>query len=271
MCGISMTRLILRALAFSFLAVGFASTASAQSAPLTLGPLFQNDGSSAFGAFVYPDEKNLAISLGINGASGNSEAFSWLMGVDMTRKADVHTWVVDFDYARVETDGTRSQNFALLTADYDRQFEEGSPWSLFGQGSVLVDEFRDFDYRLAFNGGLGYKWIDTDDLLFQTRTGFGTSSEIGGADDEWKPELVLGFDLRKTLSEEQTCGVSVDWYPNVSDFGDYRLVTDAFWQIKIASPDFFLRLSAIDYYDSTPGTAQPNDLFYGAQLLWKPY
>lgn len=213
----------------------------------------------------------MALSLGLNGASGNSETFSWLMGVDVLRKAGAHTWNLDFDYAQVSSNSVNTQKFARADLDYDRAFDEDSPWSYFAGTSFLADAFRDFDFRLALNNGIGYKVIDTDDTLLMGRLGFGTSKEFSGADDEWKPELLVGVDYRKTINEIQECGVTVDYFPNVSEFSDYRLVTDVFWQIQIKNPDFYLRLSAIDNYDSTPGPSKSNDLLYGAQLLWKTF
>ena len=267
-----MTHQSVRALAFC-LFVLISSTASAQSSePLTFSGLWPSgSGSSTLGSLFRPDKKDLAISLGINGASGNSETFSWLMGVDSLRQAGVHTWNMDFDYAETTANGTNTQKFARINLDYDRAFDDGSPWSYFAKSTFLADALRDFDFRLNVSNGLGYKWIDTDDMLFQSRVGFGTSREFGGADKDWKPELVLGLDYRKSINDTQECGFTVDYFPDVTDFKDYRLVADAFWQIQIKNPDFYLRLSAIDNYDSTPGPAKANDCFYGVQLLWKTF
>ena len=192
------------------------------------------------------------------------------MGVDAMRKDELNTWKFDYNYAQVSNDGVDTQKFALINLDYDRQFEEGSPWSYFAGVSFLTDAFRDFDFRLNVFNGLGYKWIDTDQTLLRTRAGAGVSREFGGADDDWKPELVLGLDLNRTLTETQKCGIKLDYFPSFADFqNDYRLVADLFWEMQLKQPNFFLRLSAIDYYDSTPGPAEPNDLFYALQLLWK--
>lgn len=269
-----MSQLSIRALAFCLLLTLSTNVFAQSSEPLTLPNIWSDSSSGSpgmFGTLFQPDEKNLAISLGLNGADGNSDTFSWLMGVDALRKSGVHTWNIDFDYAQVTTDGDNTQKFARVNLDYDRAFEDGSPWSYFAGTTLLADAFRDFDLRLALFNGLGHKWVDTDDTLFQGRLGFGTSTEIGGADDEWKPELLFGVDYRKTISDTQECGITVDYFPNVSDFNDFRLVTDVFWQIQIKNPDFYLRLSAIDNYDSTPGPARSNDLLYGAQLLWKTF
>jgi hypothetical protein len=233
--------------------------------------LWSDSGAPAFGSLFRPEEHNMAFSLGVNGATGNSDTISWLMGVDAFRKTGVHTWNMDFDYAQVSNNGVDTQKFAQWNLKYDRAFDDGSRWSYFAGTTVMADALRDFDFRLNLTNGLGYKWVDTDDMMLQSRVGGGASREFGGADKDWKPELLFGLDYHKSITDTQECGFTFDYFPDVSDFTDYRTVADLFWQIQIRNPDFYIRFSAIDNYDSTPGPAKSNDLLYAVQLLWKTF
>jgi hypothetical protein len=61
-----------------------------------------------------------------------------------------------------------------------------------------------------------------------------------------------------------------DYYPAWEDFHDYRLVTNAYWEILLDDQtNLSLKLGAVDRYDSTPNGALPNDIDYFVTLLWK--
>ena len=222
------------------------------------------------GNFFQPADWESEFEIGINGAEGNAQNFNLRGGGKLTRKTALSTNALGFTYAKASVSGVDTQNFGLFTWDYDRLFSEGSPWSFFTKSQLLYDEFRDFDARIAINSGLGYKWIDNDMTLFRTRMGAGASREIGGPNDEWVPELAFGFDWNQKISERQKFDLTVDYFPNISDFSDYRLVTNFGWEVLLdAATDLSLKVSVLDNYDSTPGTAKANDLNYGILLLWK--
>ena len=56
----------------------------------------------------------------------------------------------------------------------------------------------------------------------------------------------------------------------ITDFTEYRLNSLAGWEFLLdQATNLSLRLAVRNRYNSSPGTARPNDLDYAALLLWK--
>ncbi|TWT86112.1 DUF481 domain-containing protein [Neorhodopirellula pilleata] len=206
---------------------------------------------------------------GLDGSSGNADTLAIQTGLEMKRKTDRYTLSLDIDYRQASANNQTTEDNGRLNLDYDRMFKE-SPWSAFGKFGMEFDEFKAFDLRLNFNGGLGYYWIRNDTTNFVSRFGAGASKEIGSPDDDWIPEAVFGLEADHQISSRQKIKAKVDYFPAWNDFANYRIVTDLAWETLLDSSDnLSLRLSVTDRYDSTPQGAEPNDFYYSALLLYK--
>jgi putative salt-induced outer membrane protein YdiY len=244
-------------------------TAPQVTAPAPMDEMIYESG-FGWGNWFRPTLWSGSFELGMNGSSGNSVTNNLRTGFELTRKTSLNEMGIDLDYAQASVNKIQSQNFAKLDLDYDRLFREGSPWSMFTKTQLLYDEFRKFDLRLVMNGGIGYKWIDTDSTMFKTRFGAGASREFGGPRDEWTPEAVFGMDLKRQLTKRQKLAATFDYYPAWTDFTDYRMVSDMSWEMLLdEANNLSLKLSVLDTYDSTPDGAKANDINYGLLLLWK--
>ena len=222
------------------------------------------------GSWVTPSRWERGFEVGINGSAGNSETFNLRAGLQASRKTDLVEANMNLVYAKSSVSNVETQNFGQFDLNINRLFAEDSPWSLFFKNTLLYDEFRPFDLRLALNGGLGYKWIDNEQTLFRTRFGAGVSREFGGVNNDWIPEAVFGIDLNHQISERQKIVAKIDYFPSWSNFDDYRIVSDLGWEILVdEATNMSLKLSLLDIYDSTPDGAKPNDINYGLLLLWK--
>lgn len=206
---------------------------------------------------------------GLNGSEGNNNTLSMQMGADLKRQTDVYTLAIDFDYFRTKTDGAVTQNFGRSSFDYDRLLGD-SRMSSFGKFALEWNEFRPFDLRVNLNGGVGYYWIRNDDSTFVTRFGAGASREIGAPDDAWVPEALFGAEAEHQLTSRQKLKAKLDYFPDWSDFSNYRLIGDLSWEILLdGSENLSLKLATTTNYDSTPQGALPRDLFYSMLLLYK--
>ena len=144
-----------------------------------------------------------------------------------------------------------------------------SKWNYYIHGLAEYDEFKAFDYRLSGDTGFGYEFIKNDLTTLIGRGGISASQEIGGPDDELKPELAFGGEYKHKFNATHSISGKVDYYPErhrlrrlppqqPGRLGDRPL---AAWGLS-------LKLSVIDRYDSTPQGARPNDLDYSTLLLW---
>lgn len=207
--------------------------------------------------------------LGIDGSNGNAETFALQTGIEMKRKTDTYTLALDFDYRKATTSELTTEDNGRFNADYDRLFDN-SPWAAFGKFGMEWDKFKAFDLRLNVNGGLGYHFIRTDDTELVTRFGAGASKEIGAPDDDWKAEAVFGLEGERQLNRYNKMKAKVEYFPEWSDFANYRLVTDLAWEILLDDSDnLSLKLALTDRYDSTPQGAKANDVYYSMLLLVK--
>jgi putative salt-induced outer membrane protein YdiY len=209
------------------------------------------------------------LEIGLNGTRGNAETLSLRTGADLLRKTDLFEVGFDLVYTKATANGVETQHQALLRGTYE-WLHPDSPWTYFARVGLVYDEFQAFDLRLALNTGLGYPIIDHDGESLKARFGTGTSREFDSPDKEWKPEAVFGIDYRGKLTERQEFYAAIDYFPNWSDFSDYRVVNDVGYEVLLdADHNLSLKLSVIDRYDSTPSGRKPNDLNYGMLLLWK--
>jgi hypothetical protein len=101
------------------------------------------------------------------------------------------------------------------------------------------------------------------------RSGISVSHEVGGPENAWNPELLFGGEFKHKFNPTHSISAKVDYYPTITDWSDYRLNTQASWEISLAAAwGLSLKLSVIDRYDSSPQGARPNDLDYSTLLLW---
>lgn len=209
------------------------------------------------------------FELGINGSEGNAQALSLMTAGRIKRETDRSTWGIDIVYAKTESRNVLTQHYAFLNSRYDYKLGD-SRWSLFNITRIEYDEFKAFDLRLAMNAGLGYNFIRTDTRKLTGRFGAGASREFGGTNEDWIPEAVFGADYEHKLSKRQKLSITSDYYPSWEDFRDYRLVTQASWELLLdEETNLSLKVGLLDRYDSTPQGLQPNDLDYFITLLWK--
>ena len=210
------------------------------------------------------------VALGLNGASGNTERFNLRGEVSGTRDTEHMTTTASALYTYATDDGQKSENRALLAARNDWKLGD-SPWMVFAEGSIEYDEFKDWDWRVAGAGGVGYAFIRNDRTTLIGRAGLGLSREIGGTDNTIRPEGLLGLDLSHQLTERQLLTASTTIYPDLDETGEYRAVSNAAWEIMIdPEVNMSLRLGIEDRYDSTPGSGfKKNDFAYFAMLVWE--
>ncbi|MEM7478053.1 MAG: DUF481 domain-containing protein [Planctomycetota bacterium] len=210
-----------------------------------------------------------SAELGINGSDGNAQSFSFQTGARFKRKTEANLLDFRISHNRTKAGGVETQNNALFYGDYERFLGE-SPWTFFVKNGLEYDEFKAFDIRYNINSGVGYSFFNTDDLTLKARFGAGVSREFGGPNNDWTPEALFGMDYEHQINKRNKLMAKVDYFPNWTDFSDFRLVSDVGWEHLIDEEgNFSVRLGANDRYDSTPNGLRPNDINYQALFLYK--
>jgi len=209
-----------------------------------------------------------SVELGMNGTAGNTETFNVRVGANAKYKTDTRTHSLQLVYLEKTANQVQTAQTALADGRIEWPWE-GSPWNYFVHGLTEYDQFKAFDVRLSADTGLGYEFIQTDLTTLIGRAGFAASREIGGPDDKLQPEFLFGAEFKHKFSDKHSISFKTDYYPAIQDFTDFRLNSQAAWEMAVA-PEWGLSLkfSVIDRYDSTPHGAKPNDLDYSTLLIW---
>jgi len=209
------------------------------------------------------------LEFGLNGSEGNSDVMKMRFGANARRRTEANLLTVDLVYGMARQNGIQSENKALFNVR-DEILLRDSPWGVFASGQLEYDEFRDFDFRVASHAGMGYQVWRTERCCLRTRLGAGFSREIGGPRDRWVPEGLAGADFDYRFTERQRFVSTVDLFPDLGHWGQYRLRFRAAHEILI-DPDLnmTLRLGVQDRYDSNPGGSLRNDIDYFLALMMK--
>jgi len=205
---------------------------------------------------------------GLNGKSGNSESLDINMTLKLDRETDVSNTNIQANYFYGSNAVATVTDRAFAQIRQERKLANDR-WSMYFQGAWDIDRFKAYDYRVALHGGLSYVVFDEDIRKLKVRFGSGASKEVGGATDEWVPELQFGTDWERKLTETTKVFATVDYFPNVSDFADFRVNTNTGFNFLVdAERNINFRLFAMTRYDSTPPPGNnESDIDYGMALV----
>lgn len=209
------------------------------------------------------------VEAGLNGSDGNTERIAFRVGATATRTTEQMVTSLAAAYQYGKSNGVEDTNRFEASARNEWLIKD-SRWRYFLQARYEFDEFQDWDHRLSGFGGVGYEFINNEKTTLVGRAGLGGSYEIGGMDEEFKPEGLLGLDLVHQLRENQKITASTEFYPDLSDTNEFRMINRAAWEIAVdPETNMFLRLGAEHRHDSNPGEGfKPNDLDYFLTLGW---
>jgi hypothetical protein len=210
-----------------------------------------------------------SFELGADGSGGNSNTFNIRTGFDAKRKTDEQILTLDLDYHKNTNNSVETANRLYFDWRYERP-HKGTLWTWFVQGTTTYDEFQPWHVRLTGSTGMGYHLVKNETTTLQARMGGGSSREIGGPEKYFIPELNLGLDGEHKLSKRQKIKASVEYYPDVTEFGDFRLVSKADWEVLLDEEmNLSLKLSASDRFKRPNPGGKLNDVDYSLVLLWK--
>lgn len=211
-----------------------------------------------------------SVDIGMTGTEGNSQNFNFTAATKGKRDTQDQTFTFESLYAFSTADSKRTQNRFFNQARNEWKFSD-SPWSVFLDGSLEYDEFWAFDVRVASHVGMAYQFIKSEMTSLKGRMGVGVSRQIGGDyENRLFPELLVGMDFEQKLTDRTKFTSSVDVFPDIGDFSNYRAQSSVAleWMIDPVSCMAF-KIGALDRYNSVTQGKKRNDLNYFASLGWK--
>lgn len=212
-----------------------------------------------------------AVELGLAGSHGNSDVFKFRGGLSAKRQVEGNVLTSDLFYVLSQVAGDLTENKALWVLRDEMQVGK-SKWGLLFSEAMEYDEFRSYDFRNAMHLGMTRTLIQKERLLVKTRMGAGTSFDLNTMTHEhrWVPEGMMGFDAEYKLTERVRLASFGDYYPNMANWGQFRLRVRAAGEFLIV-PEYglVLRAGIQERYDSSPGTGLRNDIDYFTTVLMK--
>ena len=232
--------------------------AATKSAPADKSKAIADD-SGIFNAAWLTDWK-YRLEAGVSGSSGKSDNQKITIGFSADYEDHDKRWKHKTSYYRYESDGDLSDH--SLVATLNRDFlVPGDPRFYFAGGQFDYDEFKDFDYRLSANGGLGYELYKSSTWRLLGRAGLGLNRTFGGTREETATEGLLQLDSKWKINSHQTLDLSNILHPSLSDSGEYRNITTMDWKLKL-DDDYGLGLVVgfANEYDSLSEESDKNDV-----------
>ncbi len=245
----------------------------AQGSPFTVpqpqgGPIFHPDGRVMNGMEFEKTPYAGFLEGGLNGAEGNSKFLSLRLGGQFTYDTPDDFCTVFGWYGLNRDASDITQNMLWLTARNELMYD--GTFGFFSQLQFEYDDLRVVDRRLGVHNGLSVNIIKDTDILLKARLGLGASQEHGGPENGWAPEGDLGGDFEWQLTKATKFVAGLDYYPDVSDFGHYRVRGRAAFEFMVDPKlNLSIRTGLLERYDSRPGDAKHNDLGYFVTLLYK--
>lgn len=209
-----------------------------------------------------------SFELGFNGNEGNTNLLRLKVVGNVKRTTDDHIYNLDllYNYAQDEGSDTANRVFGVFRHDW---LFVGTPWSCFFRAEGEHDEFKAFDFRLGLHVGSGYMFIKDDVNMLKGSAGIGGSKEFGGQ-NTFRPELLIGLEGERKLTDRQKIVGSVMFFPDFVDPADYRIQAKLAYELLVdPATNLSLRVGVLDNYDSAPNGRKPNDVEYYLTLLWK--
>jgi putative salt-induced outer membrane protein YdiY len=209
------------------------------------------------------------VELGVNGVDGNSEIFKLHAGGNAKRTTEESIWTSELSYNFATASWSRKENRLLSKTRHEWPLPD-SPWSMFLSGSGEYDEFKAFEARVASHTGVGHDFLNNERTIFKGRLGAGASREIGGPQNRFLPEGLLGVDWEQKITKRQKIKSTFEFFPDLTEVGNFRGEAKVAYEVLIDPElNLTLKIGLLDRYDSTPEGKRPNDLEYFAVLLWK--
>lgn len=209
-----------------------------------------------------------SVDIGIDGSEGNTDNQNFRGALGLVRETEKTRLTFGSTYVLKKTDDEETDNRFEAKLRHDWLLGD-SPWEIFAQGEIVIDEFKDYDYRWATAAGVGYKFIDNDKTFFIGRAGAGVSQEVGAEEDDITPEAFLGYEYRHKLTERFGLATSGEIYPNLEDGGEFRSAIRGAIEYDLSNEtDLRLKLGVEHRYESQVADGTRNsDLDYFLSLV----
>ena len=204
------------------------------------------------------------LDSGLSLSRGNSDTTNFTIGATATRltEKDKASAFIDSIYSSGKTNGVTLTTASAIHAGVRFDFNLSDKTFAFAFTDFDHDRFQQLDLRNVIGGGLGYHMVKTDATHFDVFGGGSLDQEYFTTLTRRSGEALIGESLDHKLSSAFSVRERLEFYPDLSDLGQYRVVFDAAAVTKISK---FLswQVDASDRYITNPVNGlKGNDLLF---------
>ena len=204
------------------------------------------------------------LDSGLSLSRGNSETSNFTIGATAMRITDKDkaSAYVNSLYSKGKTNGVNLTTASAIHAGLRYDFNLSDKTFAFAFTDFDHDRFQDLDLRNVIGGGFGYHFIKTDATNLDLFAGASLDQEYFTNLTRRSGELLVGESLDHKLSSTFSIKERLEFYPNLTDVGQYRIVFDTAAVTKI-SKIFSWEVEASDRYITNPVNGlKGNDLLF---------
>ncbi len=192
------------------------------------------------------------VAVDVTGKSGNSDE----LGMQLSAQAELKTPSDDLKfytgYNRQVSDGAKSADQFKAGVDYSNNFSGRYSWYV--RDEAGFDRIKDISLYEVAGVGVGYDIIKKEKHTLTVRGGISYQyDDYKSGELENVNSAGLDFGLEHeydTKTWSLVNKLTID--PLFSNFSNYRIMHDSYWEIPLADPDWKLRLGVSNDYTSVP-------------------
>jgi putative salt-induced outer membrane protein YdiY len=207
-------------------------------------------------------------------ARGNTDQDQFNASIDLARRGERDRITLDVSYiygrskpAGVNQTKVETADDLLGTAKYDYFFTT----KFYGFGLIQAehDVIAGIDLRLSPSGGIGYQWVETPDLDFNTEAGVGYLYRKYSHDGHSRSmDARAAYHLKWKVNEKVNVFHDFEYLPGLDRITNYFFDTDAGVHVGL-SGKLFAEFKIEYRYDSQPAPGKgASDVRYIAGVGW---
>jgi putative salt-induced outer membrane protein YdiY len=208
------------------------------------------------------------ISIGVTSTHGNTKTEMISANATLSKRTEKDRTQLSADYAKGEQEDPDTgetvtiEDWWRAKGKYDYFFRK----KMYGylDGRYEKDAVAELDRRMIVGAGVGYQWLESEDMNFSTELGLASLYEKfdNQTDSNSELSMQLGYNFDKKLAKNIKFTHDLTYYPSIEKFSDYFLTSTAGIRADFTE-QFFVNFKAILNYDVTPAIgAHKTDVKY---------
>lgn len=208
------------------------------------------------------------VAIDATGKTGNKEQLGTTVSGRAMLKTSQDTLQFYTAYDRQVADGAKSADQFKAGVDYQNNFSGRKSWYIRDEGGF--DRIKDIDLYNIAGAGLGYDFIKKEKHTLTARAGLSYRYEgYKNPATEDVNSAGLDFGLEHRFDTERWSLINrLTYDPLFSDFGNYRIQHESYFEIPVNDSDWKIRLGLSNDFNSQPGAGvQKLDTTYFTRLV----